>query len=94
LGDGSKDGRVRPTQIRESQPWKQVVAGGIHSCGLTRDGQAYCWGDGFSGELGHGMMESSLEPVPVTGGLTFTALTAGKRHTCGLTAGKEAVLLG
>lgn len=62
-----------------------VSAGGEHTCGLTTDGVAYCWGSGESGQLGNGTTYSAA-PVPVSGGLTFTSVSAGGDFTCGLTA--------
>jgi len=74
-----------------------LSAGYAHTCGLTADGTAYCWGSGRSGQLGWGdrgtiyptsWLEegSSGHPVSVSGGLAFVALSAGTGHTCGLTA--------
>jgi alpha-tubulin suppressor-like RCC1 family protein len=72
--------------------FRQVSAGGFHSCGLTSDNRAYCWGhnepstyaDG-SGELGDGTTISRLTPVAVFGGLHFRVVSAGTQHTCGVT---------
>ena len=74
-----------------------LSAGYAHTCGLTADGTAYCWGSGRSGQLGWGdrgtiyptsWLEegSSGHPVSVSGGLAFVALSTGTGHTCGLTA--------
>jgi alpha-tubulin suppressor-like RCC1 family protein len=67
----------------------QVVrAGGLHSCGLTVEGQAYCWGtsaiDGTKLRI----------PTAVAGGLTFTRIATGMGHTCGLTAAGAAYCWG
>jgi alpha-tubulin suppressor-like RCC1 family protein len=73
----------------------QVSAGGNHSCGLTADGVAYCWGDNFIGQLGAPASETcsyaerrcSRSPMAViAGGTTFTVISAGGGHTCALTA--------
>jgi|SRR5690349_4619844 len=62
-----------------------IVAGGEHTCGLTSDGTAYCWGGSVVGQLGNGSYTSSSKPVAVAGGHSFTTLVAGADHTCGLT---------
>jgi len=55
----------------------------LHNCALTRDGQAYCWGQNGNGQLGTGAEGVfSTVPVPVAGGLTFTTISAGGNHTC------------
>jgi len=67
-----------------------VAAGIDHSCGVTPEGAAYCWGDNSNGQLGDGSKTSSLVPVPIAGGLAFAtsggALSAGEESTCALTA--------
>ena len=64
-----------------------LAAGAGHSCGLSADGHAYCWGTNGVGQLGNGPIgPSSLVPTPVSGGLVFNHIVAGGRYTCGLTA--------
>ncbi|MGH7445716.1 MAG: RCC1 domain-containing protein [Longimicrobiales bacterium] len=63
-----------------------VTSGAAHSCGLAESGEAYCWGDGSSGQLGTGDTDSKRYAVPVGAEGGFTALTAGGDHTCALTA--------
>src|SRR3989442_2459889 len=51
-----------------------VAAGAGFACGATPSGVAYCWGDGWYGQLGTGTTQTnSTTPVPGAGGLTFTA---------------------
>jgi uncharacterized protein YjdB len=71
-----------------------ITTGGLHSCGLTRGGAAYCWGGNAEGELGDATAENRSAPVPVSGGLRFTALSGGDSHTCGLTPGGPAYCWG
>lgn len=68
-------------------PVHAVVAGGAFLCVLVGEGEAYCWGDNESGELGRGQ-RSGVEQVPgaVAGELRFRALSAGSSHACGVTA--------
>ncbi len=61
-----------------------VSVGKDHSCGLTADGNAYCWGRNANGQLGDGSTIDRGVPVAVSGGFRFAALEAGRDHTCGL----------
>jgi alpha-tubulin suppressor-like RCC1 family protein len=67
----------------------QVSAGQDHSCGVTTDNRAFCWG--FYGlgtqpvALGDGSTKGSLTPVAVAGGLHFRQISAGFAATCGVT---------
>jgi alpha-tubulin suppressor-like RCC1 family protein len=71
-----------------------ITLGAYHSCGLTPEGKAYCWGWSQFG-LGDGTTKSSATPVAVVGGHTFTQITAGSYHrTCALTAGGDAYCWG
>lgn len=76
-----------PVDLQEGQrTFVQVSTGQLHTCGLTEDGAAYCWGRNENGELGNGLeRETREEPVPVTGNLTFRQISAGRAHTCGVT---------
>lgn len=74
-----------------------LAVGAYHTCGLTPEGAAYCWGDngyGYgadrSGKLGNSESEM-VEPTPhpvemsrVAGG-RLDSLSAGWYNTCGLT---------
>ena len=72
----------------------ELSAGDIYTCGLTTRGAAYCWGDNFYGQLGHGTRTGSTVPVLVSGGLSFAALSAGGSHTCGVTTAGTAYCWG
>jgi alpha-tubulin suppressor-like RCC1 family protein len=72
-----------PTQLT----FAAVSVGGIHTCGLTAAGAAYCWGWNSRGQLGDGTSANERSrPVRVGGDASFTALSAGDRFTCGVTA--------
>lgn len=71
-----------------------VSAGFEHTCALTTDGTAYCWGSNEFGQLGAASDTTCLRqdrniacrrrPFPVSGGLKFLKISAGGRHTCGI----------
>ncbi|MFL5612495.1 MAG: Ig-like domain-containing protein [Gemmatimonadaceae bacterium] len=62
-----------------------VSAGFTHSCGVTYDDTAYCWGDNSGGALGNGTTTNSATPVRVAGLSRFKSVIAGFNHTCGVT---------
>lgn len=58
------------------------------TCGLIPSGDAYCWGTGWSGELGTGKLGVALTPMKVAGGHAFKMLSLFYNYSCGLdTAG-------
>jgi alpha-tubulin suppressor-like RCC1 family protein len=71
---------------------KESLYGGRNSCRLRADGQALCWGENWSGQVGDGTTSARLAPTLVAGGITFASLAEGTRsnHNCGLTAAGEA----
>ncbi len=57
-----------------------------HSCALTANGAAYCWGNqNTAGQLGTGTFAPVLTPAPVVGGLTFGSIAVVDGESCGLT---------
>ncbi len=86
LGNGSStsNGPLTPVLVAGGLTWTSVSAGFAHSCGVTADGSAYCWGNNFAGALGNGSTANSATPVPVSGGLKFLAVDAGAYFSCGV----------
>jgi alpha-tubulin suppressor-like RCC1 family protein len=88
LGDGTTAPSAAPRLVAGGHRFQRLVAkrasGRPHTCGLTVDGQALCWG-WESEALGRGNLEDTSRPGAVVGGLTFRALSAGFSHTCGIT---------
>jgi alpha-tubulin suppressor-like RCC1 family protein len=71
-----------------------VSAGDSHTCGVTTDGRAYCWGNNFTGQLGDGTRTDHILPAPVLGGLRFGNVSVGRDHTCALTRDHRAYCWG
>ncbi|MGH7516173.1 MAG: Ig-like domain-containing protein [Gemmatimonadales bacterium] len=65
--------------------FRQVSAGSAHTCAVTTEGAAYCWGFNNFGQLGDGTTTDRIRPVLVADGLVFESVTGGAQHTCGLT---------
>ena len=64
----------------------QLTAGWLHTCGLSTDGGALCWGRATEGQLGTGSLTSTGTPTPVAGTQTYVQLETGASQTCGITA--------
>ena len=60
------------TTTTAPEPEPAISAGSSHSCGVTVDGVAQCWGDNGDGRL----------DVPAG---QFTAISTGSSHSCGVT---------
>ena len=84
-----------PRPVAGDLRFQSLSAGPDHTCGITVDSLAYCWGDNLDGELGTSGLadrctkyvpaECSLVPVAVSGGHQFISVSAGAGTTCALT---------
>ncbi len=63
-----------------------LAVGGGHTCGLTPDGAAFCWGDNSQGQLGDGTRTSRAAPTAVRATQRFVDIGVGASHTCALAA--------
>ncbi|MCB9658548.1 MAG: hypothetical protein H6726_12945 [Sandaracinaceae bacterium] len=71
LGDGDfaprvgevVDGVDAPsTAVPLAGPATAVAAGYLHSCALLSTGEVQCWGAGFNGQMGNGVLKSGTTP--------------------------------
>ena len=69
--------------------FQTISAGFAHSCGVTSEGAAYCWGDGRKGALGNGRRQVSRSPQRVAGQYAFVEVGEGGDFTCGRTADSQ-----
>ncbi|HUL68132.1 MAG TPA: hypothetical protein VLW55_26285 [Burkholderiaceae bacterium] len=78
----------QPLTVDGGHVFVSVVASHNHTCALTADGQAWCWGFGLGGQLGDGLRSNSQSPVSVAGGHRFIQIAASlwQGVTCGLKA--------
>ena len=89
LGDDSNTGKSTPVNVLGLLSGAiAITAGTYHTCALTTENGAKCWGSNSSGQIGDNSNTSRSAPVDVTG-LTrgVTAISAGSVHTCALTTG-------
>ncbi len=80
---------ARPVRVAGGITFDAITAGRTHTCGITSEGAAYCWGSNQAGKLGIGTTRSTAQPALVSGGHDFLQLSAGGTHTCGLTSNHE-----
>jgi alpha-tubulin suppressor-like RCC1 family protein len=83
-----------PARVAGGLAFRAVNGGQHHTCGVTSDNVAYCWGANFSGELGDGTTARRTRPTRVAGGLRFERVNAGYDHTCGFTTASVAYCWG
>lgn len=97
LGHGSDAGITRtPLPVVGDLEFTMLSAGLFHTCGLTVQGDAYCWGSNGDGELGDASVGETVsrQPVRVAGGHRWTQLDAGPYHTCAVTSENAAYCWG
>ena len=75
-----------PLPVPHAPVFQQLTAGSAHTCGLTNDGFAWCWGANVQGQLGDSSNTARNAPVAVATSLKFTSIDAGPNHTCALTS--------
>jgi alpha-tubulin suppressor-like RCC1 family protein len=96
LGIGLTPLTSTPVQVASGATrFVSIAAGGLHTCALTAEGQAWCWGENQGGQAGfpESMNEPCGEPIhgwqcvpsprPIATALRFDALLAGAANTCG-----------
>jgi uncharacterized protein YjdB len=75
-----------PVRLNTDVRFAQISTFGSTTCGVSREGRAYCWGYNGWGNLGNGTSSApSATPVAVAGGLTFKSVSLGAQHNCGVT---------
>lgn len=89
LGTGSTDTNANylPQQAATSHTFEKHMSGGAyseHSCGIKADGETWCWGYDFYGNLGNGLSSSNPTPQKIEN-YKFSQISTGEYHTCGYT---------
>jgi alpha-tubulin suppressor-like RCC1 family protein len=57
--------RTSPIAVATLVVFAEISAGSSHTCGVTPDGDIWCWGRGLEGQLGNGQTQTSSAPVRV-----------------------------
>ena len=99
--------RDMPMRVPGDHHFSRIAAGSFHSCALTTDSAAWCWGLATgdlaigAAELGnaaysgyYGASRGTRVPVPVEGGRRFTEISAGNYASCALGTDAMAVCWG
>ena len=73
-----------PCAAPNASSFEAVSSGYAHSCGVERNGTAWCWGDGRKAALGDGTNAVQRWPRRVATDHRFTQVVAGGSFTCGL----------
>ena len=80
-----------PRSVAGGLRFQVLAAGPAHTCGVTLEGSAYCWGMNDLGQLGTTAANESCVrgpcsrvPIRVQTERTFRAVTAAIYHTCAL----------
>jgi alpha-tubulin suppressor-like RCC1 family protein len=89
LGNGTTDPSAVPTLAAGlEQGMRSVTAGWNHTCGISLDGGALCWGWNYYGQVGDGTKASRTTPVAVYGlDIGVVKISLGRMHTCAVTSG-------
>ena len=76
--------------------FSQITSIDTHTCAITSEGKAYCWGMNVYGQLGNNSTTGSRIPVAVQmpAGVSFQSIAADYFHTCALTTTGQAYCWG
>jgi len=69
---GPSNFRSNAVPVLTTEAYKAIAVGGLHTCGVTVDGDARCWGYNVAGQVGDGTTASKTVPTAVTIGKVRT----------------------
>lgn len=96
VGDGSVTQRLTPVDVSTMATGVlSISAADEHTCAVTTEGSAKCWGNNSSGQLGDNSLVTRRAPVLVaTLASGVASIAAGTSHTCARTAAGGATCWG
>lgn len=80
-----------PVPVVGGHSFASIAAGTFHTCALTHNGTAWCWGRNSAGQLGTADLQGGHAPRPVFGDLRFDQITAGQEASCARTKDERGV---
>jgi len=83
LGEPGRTGSaLRPRTVPGTPELVEIAAGRGHSCGHTREGQLWCWGQNGIGQLGIGAPPAPFPPTALEELPPIAGVSLGYHHTC------------
>jgi alpha-tubulin suppressor-like RCC1 family protein len=94
LGDPDSTFHRTPESVAGGERFVQLSLGGRHTCGITPDARALCWGENWAGQLGDGTAAPRSVPTQVAGGHRFHSIvtSSGFAEGTGIDATTQAQL--
>ena len=84
--NGNSDPNPAPALVTLPSAVTDVTADGAHTCAVLADGDVYCWGLNYHGQLGNATNNGNTNPNPTPALVTLpsaaAAITTGNYHTC------------
>src|SRR4030095_817854 len=66
---------MTPIAVGGGLSFARLAGGGAHTCGLTSDGTAFCWGKNANGQVGDGTTNNRTAPSAVGSTLKFVTIS-------------------
>src|SRR3989339_290819 len=100
MGDGISTAHTNPiaTLTTDTSGYKFITTGddsSTHSCGIrSNDSKVLCWGNGYAGQLGDGIIASHEvgNPTLINDASPYLIITSGYDNTCGIRQSDKRVL--
>jgi len=82
LGDNSTVSKCTPVSILGAKKTFCVITSGdVHTIGIDKNGQVWCWGSNVNGQLGDNTIVQRNTPVSILGSKKTFCKISGQQHT-------------